>query len=275
MPLIIIECIRNRQITGTLNRGFEQEESMKVTLVGNGRMGQQVAEVISRSNDHEIAAVLDVDARITPEIFQGSDVIIDFTVRQAFMENLPAMLASGVPVVVGTTGWDDAVDEVRRMVSDARVSLMYAANFSLGVNIFLRILKEAARLIAPFEQFDIALEEQHHTGKADFPSGTALRAAELVLAGNKRKRTIVRQLSDDRKLAAEELQVAALRLGSVFGKHSAFIDSDVDEILVAHTAKSRAGFAGGAVQAAEWLIGMHRHKPGFYTMDDFLNERLS
>lgn len=245
---------------------------MKFTLVGNGRMGRQVAAVIGQSGRHEVASVLDVDSRIDTSSFSGSDAVIDFTVRDAFMANLPAMLESGVPVVVGTTGWDDVMDDVRRQVHQAGASMLYSANFSLGVNIFLRTLREAARLIAPFEQFDIALAEQHHTGKADFPSGTAIRAAEIVLSGNPRKKKIVRQLEDGRKLQPEELQVASVRLGSVFGVHSALIDSDSDEIVVSHTAKNRTGFASGAVQAAEWLAEQHGSAPGFYTMDDFLND---
>ncbi len=248
---------------------------MRFTLVGNGRMGQQVAQVIRQSGKHEVAAVLDIDASISPEVFQGSDAIIDFTVREAFLANVPAMLASGVPVVVGTTGWDDVQEKVKQQLSAAGASLLYSANFSLGVNIFLRTVREAARLISPFAQFDIAFAEQHHTGKADFPSGTALRAVDMILSANSRKKTVVRQLSDDKKLAPDELQVASLRLGSVFGKHSAFIDSDADEIVISHTAKNRSGFASGAVEAAAWLALRHKTAPGFYTMEDFLNEKFS
>ncbi len=248
---------------------------MRFTLVGNGRMGQQVAQVIRQSGNHEVFAVLDVDATISTDVFQGSDAIIDFTVREAFLANLPAMLASGVPVVVGTTGWDDMQEEVKQQITAAGASLLYSANFSLGVNIFLRTVREAARLISPFAQFDIAFAEQHHTGKADFPSGTAVRAADMILSVNSRKKTVVRQLSDDKKLAPDELQVASLRLGSVFGKHSAFIDSDADEIVISHTAKNRSGFASGAVEAAAWLALRHKTAPGFYTMEDFLNEKFS
>ena len=248
---------------------------MRFTLVGNGRMGQQVAQVIWQSGNHEVSAVLDINTTISSDLFQGSDAIIDFTVREAFLANLPAMLASGVPVVVGTTGWDDVQEEVKRQITAAGVSLLYSANFSLGVNIFLRTVREAARLISPFAQFDIAFAEQHHTGKADFPSGTAVRAADMILSANSRKKTVVRQLSDDKKLAPDELQVASLRLGSVFGKHSAFIDSDADEIVISHTAKNRSGFASGAVEAAAWLALRHKTAPGFYTMEDFLNEKFS
>ena len=238
-------------------------------------MGQQVALVIRQSDNHEVSAVLDINTTISSDLFQGSDAIIDFTVREAFFANLPAMLKSGVPIVVGTTGWDDMQEEVKRQITAAGASLLYSANFSLGVNIFLRTLREAARLIAPFGQFDIAFAEQHHTGKADFPSGTAVRAADMILSVNSRKKTVVRQLSDDKKLAPDELQVASLRLGSVFGKHSAFIDSDADEIVISHTAKNRSGFASGAVEAAAWLALRHKTAPGFYTMEDFLNEKFS
>jgi 4-hydroxy-tetrahydrodipicolinate reductase len=248
---------------------------MKFTLTGSGRMGQQVADVINRSGIHEIASILDDRSVVTAESFLGSDAIIDFTVRDAFLQNLPAMLQSGVPVVVGTTGWDDEIESVKRRVIESGSSLLYSANFSLGVNIFLRTVREAARLIAPFDQFDIAFTEHHHTGKADFPSGTALRAAEMILSVNPRKRTIVRELFDDRKITADELQVGALRLGSVFGKHTAYIDSEMDEIVISHNAKNREGFASGAVQTAKWLAARHTASPGFYTMDDFLNEMLA
>lgn len=247
---------------------------MKYALVGYGKMGQQVAGILEDSGEHEVYRVLDVDAAITEKSFTGSDVIIDFTVRDAFLSNLPAMLASKVPVVVGTTGWDADMPEVRKMVEKAGTSILYSANFSLGVNIFLRTVREAARMIAPFDDFDIAFSEQHHTAKVDFPSGTALKAAEMILEANARKKTIISQLSTWKKIGPEELQVAAIRLGSVFGQHSAFINSEFDDIVISHTARNRRGFAGGAVKAGEWLAEKHVSRPGFYTMDDFLDEVL-
>lgn len=245
---------------------------MKYTLVGYGKMGQQVAGIIESSDEHEVHTVLDVDAVITEERFAGSDVIIDFTVRDAFLANLPIMLASKVPVVVGTTGWDADMPMVRQQVAAAGASLMYSANFSLGVNIFLRTVREAARMIGPFDEFDIAFSEQHHTAKADFPSGTALKAAEMIVEVNSRKKTIVSQLPTEKMINPDELQVAAIRLGSVFGQHSAYINSEFDDIVISHTARNRRGFAGGAVQAGKWLAEKHVSQPGFYTMDDFLDE---
>ncbi|UZJ38031.1 4-hydroxy-tetrahydrodipicolinate reductase [Prosthecochloris sp. SCSIO W1103] len=245
---------------------------MKYTLVGYGKMGQQIAGIIESSDEHEVHTVLDVDAVITEESFAGSDVIIDFTVRDAFLANLPIMLASKVPVVVGTTGWDVDMPMVRQQVAAAGASLMYSANFSLGVNIFLRTVREAARMIGPFDEFDIAFSEQHHTAKADFPSGTALKAAEMIVEVNSRKKTIVSQLPTEKMINPDELQVAAIRLGSVFGQHSAYINSEFDDIVISHTARNRRGFAGGAVQAGKWLAEKHVSQPGFYTMDDFLDE---
>lgn len=245
---------------------------MKYTLVGYGKMGQQVAGIIESSDEHEVHTVLDVDAVITEESFAGSDVIIDFTVRDAFLANLPIMLASKVPVVVGTTGWDADMPMVRQQVAAAGASLMYSANFSLGVNIFLRTVREAARMIGPFDEFDIAFSEQHHTAKADFPSGTALKAAEMIVEVNSHKKTIVSQLPTEKMINPDELQVAAIRLGSVFGQHSAYINSEFDDIVISHTARNRRGFAGGAVQAGKWLAEKHVSQPGFYTMDDFLDE---
>ncbi|UZJ41831.1 4-hydroxy-tetrahydrodipicolinate reductase [Prosthecochloris sp. SCSIO W1101] len=245
---------------------------MKYTLVGYGKMGQQVAGIIESSDEHEVHTVLDVDAVITEERFAGSDVIIDFTVRDAFLANLPIMLASKVPVVVGTTGWDADMPMVRQQVAAAGASLMYSANFSLGVNIFLRTVREAARMIGPFDEFDIAFSEQHHTAKVDFPSGTALKAAEMIVEVNSRKKTIVSQLPTEKMINPDELQVAAIRLGSVFGQHSAYINSEFDDIVISHTARNRRGFAGGAVQAGKWLAEKHVSQPGFYTMDDFLDE---
>ncbi|NTU54611.1 MAG: 4-hydroxy-tetrahydrodipicolinate reductase [Chlorobiaceae bacterium] len=248
---------------------------MKITLVGNGRMGHQIADIVAASGVHSIVRVLDVQDTIDAGSFSGSEVIIDFTVRNAFLANYPALIASGVPVVVGTTGCDDAMASVREEVLRTGSSMFYSANYSLGVNIFFRTLREAARLIAPFEQFDIALVEQHHTGKADFPSGTALKAAEEILKANPRKKSMTRELQEGSKLRSDELQVASVRLGSVFGIHSALIDSESDTIELTHTAKNRTGFASGALRAAEWLVGRHATTPGFYTMDDFMNDLFS
>ena len=138
---------------------------MKITLVGNGRMGRQITDIVNRTGEHTIFRVLDAVDIIDAKAFSGSDVIIDFTVRDAFLLNYKAMIASGVPIVVGTTGWDDTMERVKAEVAAAGTSMLYSANYSLGVNIFLRTLREAARLISPFQNFDIALCEQHHTGR--------------------------------------------------------------------------------------------------------------
>ncbi len=247
---------------------------MKYTLVGYGKMGQQIAGIVEASDDHEIHAVFDINTEITKDCFSGSDVIIDFTVRDAFLANLPALLSAKVPVVVGTTGCDADMARLKDEVEQAGTSLLYSANFSLGVNIFLRTVRQAAGMIEPFTEFDIAFSEQHHTAKVDFPSGTALRAADMILKANSRKKSIISDLPHDTTIKPEELQVSAVRIGSVFGQHAAHINSEFDDIVISHTARSRMGFAGGAVHAAEWLAARHKVQPGFYTMDDFLDEVL-
>ncbi|NTV47458.1 MAG: 4-hydroxy-tetrahydrodipicolinate reductase, partial [Chlorobiales bacterium] len=210
---------------------------------------------------------------MTKEGLKKADVVIEFTNREAFLQNLDLMLDAGVPVVVGTTGWHDDFESVKKKVLASNTPMLYAANFSLGVNIFFRLVRQAARLIAPFENFDIAITEQHHTGKQDAPSGTALKAAQEVLAGLPRKTQIKTSMPEVGRIQPNELLVTATRLGTVFGQHTIHIDSESDSIEVSHTAKNRIGLARGAVEAAIWLAG--KGGKGMFSMDDFLNEKLA
>jgi len=159
---------------------------MKFTLVGNGRMGHEVAAVIESSPLHSVAAVLDIDAVITPEVFQGSDAIIDFTVRDAFLQNLDAMLGFRGTCCSGTPDGTGFVRKLR-LKFPRPVRHFSPRPIFLSGSMFFAYLREAARLIAPFGQFDIAVEEQHHTGKVDFPSGTALAAANVITVGQQSK----------------------------------------------------------------------------------------
>lgn len=247
---------------------------MKIALIGKGNMGKAITDVVAGMEGHEIVAAYDLDNPLTKEGLKKADVAIEFTSRDAFLQNLELFLDSGVPVVVGTTGWYDELESVRKKVLAANASMLYAANFSLGVNIFFRMVRQAARLIAPFENFDIAITEQHHTGKQDAPSGTALKAAQEVLAGLPRKSRIKTAMPEAGRIQPDELLVTATRLGTVFGQHTIHIDSESDSISVSHTAKNRTGFARGAVEAALWLAQGGGRK-GLLTMEDFLNEKLA
>jgi 4-hydroxy-tetrahydrodipicolinate reductase len=172
-----------------------------------------------------------------------------------------------VPVVVGTTGWFDRLDEVSYAVEKSGSSVLWASNFSLGVNLFYQIAATAAAAVDPFPDYDVGGFEVHHNKKADSPSGTAKTLVERVLASMVRKKAVVWDTLD-RPLAPDEVHFASLRTGAVPGTHVLIIDSPTDTIEIRHTARGRDGFAAGAVLAAEWLIAERRH--GVFTMEDVL-----
>lgn len=219
---------------------------MKIALIGYGAMGKLI-EHLAVEKGYEIAAIIDEgDAERTPgEIagrLHGCDVAIDFTTASAVRRNVEACLASHVPLVEGTTGWNEDIDAIRRMVTHADGAMVYGANFSIGVNLFYRIAGFAAELFSKFPQYETFLEEQHHSRKKDAPSGTALKIKEIV--------------SNHVKTG----DIAATRAGNIPGTHRVGFDGPADQILLEHTARSREGFAFGAIMAAEWI----RNKKGFY-----------
>jgi 4-hydroxy-tetrahydrodipicolinate reductase len=166
---------------------------------------------------------------------------------------------------VGTTGWNERVDEVKKIVRESGTGLVYASNFSLGVNLFLGIVRHAARLMDPYPGYDASIHEIHHRGKADSPSGTALMLASAMLEGLGRKHGVLPGTPEG-TLLPEQLHLTSTRVGSVTGTHEVLFDSEADAITLIHTAKTRAGFAVGALVAAEWLKG----KSGVFTMADVI-----
>ena len=218
---------------------------MRVAVVGPGKMGREVAEVL-RERGHEPVMVGRVDA-----FPAGCAVGIDFTRPDAVMENVKKALAARTRYVVGTTGWSAQAEEVRRLVDNGKGGLVHAANFSVGVNLFYRIVSEAARTLAPFADYDPYVLERHHRQKKDAPSGTAKALAAIVeKAGGKRSRAVT---SLSAPLKDDEFLVTAVRAGGIVGEHAVGFDSGGDEILLEHRARSRRGFALGAVLAAEWI----------------------
>ncbi|MCS6988485.1 MAG: 4-hydroxy-tetrahydrodipicolinate reductase [Chloroherpetonaceae bacterium] len=240
---------------------------LSIALVGYGKMGKAI-DAIAEEQGCRVARRIDSSSQIAPEAFETVDVVIDFTRRDAFLYNLPSLLEARKPIVVGTTGWLSELESVKKKVYEKNGAMIYAANFSLGVQLFLRAARELARLYAPFPEFDIAISETHHVEKLDAPSGTALKLADEVLANFPRKTAI--QTDVRQKPLPSELQISAMRLGKVFGEHSIRIDSEFDEITLAHKAKNRYGFAKGALEAAKWIQG----RTGVYSIDDFLDEKL-
>jgi len=225
---------------------------VKVAVVGPGKMGREVAELL-RERGHEAVMVGARDA------FPAGGVVgIDFTRPDAVVENVKKAMAARARYVVGTTGWSAHAEEVRRLVEDAGGGLVHAANFSVGVNLFYRIVREAARTLAAFPDYDPYVLERHHRAKKDAPSGTAKALAEIVEKSGGPRRRAATSLSGP--LKDDEFLVSAVRAGGIVGEHTVAFDSGGDEILLEHRARTRRGFALGAVLAAEWIstrTGVH------------------
>lgn len=228
---------------------------MKIALIGYGAMGKLIS-VLAEEKGHQIAAVInDGDgglsrAELSTKLV-GCDVAIDFTVAEAVRRNVEACVAAGVPLVEGTTGWHVQRSDIEGIVQAGGGAMVFGANFSIGVNIFFRIAEYASELIAKFPEYEAFIEEQHHSRKKDSPSGTALQLKKIV----------GQHLPDD-------FSIAATRAGDIPGTHRVGFDGVADQILLDHTARSREGFAFGALMAAEWTIG----KKGFYEFSAVLNE---
>ena len=259
---------------------------MNILLVGYGRMGRLLEERLLEK-DHAVTAVVDPLVKSDKPLPSGAqvyaslndalsvikevDAAIEFTLPGSAPENILFLAGEKIPVVSGTTGWYDRLPEVSRAVEAAGSSLVYSSNFSLGVNLFYRITSHAAKLVDPFKEYDVAGFETHHNNKADSPSGTAKTLVEKVLTQMTRKKRAVFEMLD-RKPNEDELHYASLRVGSVPGTHSLIFDSAADTIEIIHSARSREGFASGAVLAAQWLCA--RKRTGVFTVDDVLEDIL-
>jgi 4-hydroxy-tetrahydrodipicolinate reductase len=242
---------------------------MNLALIGHGKMGKEV-ERLANEKGFKIVKIFEVDENadggaITKESLKSVDVCIDFSSPEAILSNIEAVVDCGKNIVVGTTGWYDRLDYVRKLVKEKKIGFLYAANFSLGVNIFNQIVMDAAHLFEKYPQYDVAISEMHHKGKADSPSGTALTLGSTILQVIKRKSELMTETQHS-AIKPHQIHVTSTRMGAITGKHTVLFDSDADTIELVHTAKSRSGFALGAIVAAEWLKG----KKGFYTMRDVL-----
>jgi 4-hydroxy-tetrahydrodipicolinate reductase len=242
---------------------------MKIALLGYGKMGK-IIEKIALSRKHEIVLTIDNDNlhELTAENLQKADAVIEFTMPASVLGNIDHCFNAGVPIVVGTTGWYDQMDEVKQKCEAANASLMYATNFSVGVNIFFHINRMLAKVMNNYPYYDVQVEEIHHMQKLDAPSGTAITIAEGIIDNLETKKDWVNVLTtddnaDDDNIKPEELLIESMRIDSVPGTHTVIYDSEVDTIEFKHTAHNRNGFALGAVLAAEWI----HDKKGFYSVD--------
>lgn len=240
---------------------------MKFALIGYGKMGKTIEQVIlNQNNSDEIVLRISDDnlADFTIENLRKADVAIEFTRPDAAITNIYKCFEAGVPVVVGTTAWLDKLEEVKKVCAEKNATLFYAPNFSIGVNIFFEINKKLAAIMNHQPQYNVAMEEIHHTEKKDAPSGTAIKTAEVILEELTSKSNWL--LAENGNQLAESLMIKALREPNVPGTHIVNYFSDVDSIQLIHEAKSRKGFAEGAVMAARWLPG----KKGVFEMKDLL-----
>lgn len=236
---------------------------MKIALIGYGKMGRAIEEV-ALQRGHEIVIKIDQPNldEFTKENLSKADVAIEFTSPDSAYENVKKCLEYGTPVVCGSTGWTEKLDEMKRFCADRLGSFVYSSNYSVGVNIFFEVNKKLAALMASHPDYEVILEETHHTQKKDAPSGTAITLAEQVLEQIRRKKQWVNELSDH----PEDLEIISQRVDPAPGTHSIRYSSAIDNIEIIHTAHNRKGFATGAVLAAEFL----KERKGFFTMKEVL-----
>lgn len=246
---------------------------MKIALLGYGKMGK-IIEKIATDRKHEIVLKIDFDNlhELTPENLKQADVAIEFTTPSSVISNINVCFEAGVPVVVGTTGWYDKLGEIKQQCEAGNHTLLYATNFSIGVNIFFHINKVLARLMNNYPYYEVQVEEIHHTQKLDSPSGTAITIAEGIIENLDAKKNWANVLVSDGKNSDDNvgnnaLLIESYRMDSVPGTHTVIYDSEVDSIEFKHTAHNRNGFALGAVLAAEWL----RDNNGFHSINDMFN----
>lgn len=230
---------------------------MRIALIGYGAMGKLI-ERLAVDQGNEVGVIIDdSDANLfageVAEKLKGCDVAIEFTVGMAVRRNVEACVKANVPVVVGTTGWSEDRVLIENLVRDGNGTLIFGANFSIGVNLFYKVAEYAAELFSKFPEYESFIEEQHHSRKKDAPSGTALKLKEVA------------------EKHVNIGRIAATRAGSIPGTHRLGFDSAADQILLEHTARNREGFALGAIKAAEWIVG----KKGFYEFTDVIEGLLT
>lgn len=246
---------------------------LNIGIVGYGRMGKEI-ERIAKERHHTIPFTVDPsapDASATTlsalkDTLSTANIIIDFSLPDAILENTKLYTQHNISAIVGTTGWESQKDKIQSMVESSESAFVYGGNFSIGAHMFIRISTYAAKLINNIPDYDIALFESHHNKKQDRPSGTALLTAEKVLKEIDRKTHIITDLPAHSTIDPQSIPLVSQRIGHEVGYHECVFDSPADTICISHHARSRAGFALGAVMAAEWTIA--QNKKGFIHVDD-------
>lgn len=240
---------------------------MKIALIGHGKMGH-IIEEIALSRGHEIVKIIDEHNihELASKEFRSADVAIEFTRPDQAVDNILKCFAAGVPVVCGTTGWTSSLPEMQELCSKGAGTLLWSSNYSIGMNIFMALNRYLSGVMAHFPEYQPSMEEVHHIHKLDHPSGTAITLAEDLIGLSPSLDGWQETVEEDMIPADGKLPITAVRRGEVPGIHSITWTSEADEITITHSAHSRAGFALGAVIAAEWLPG---HQ-GYFTMKDVM-----
>jgi 4-hydroxy-tetrahydrodipicolinate reductase len=236
---------------------------MKIALIGYGKMGKAIEE-IALQKGHEIVLKIDINNshELTESNLKKANVAIEFTGPHSAFENIKKCIEWGVPVVSGSTGWLEHWNRIQSLCVEKNSTLIYSSNYSIGVNLFFELNKQLAKLMEPYENYDVAMTEIHHTEKKDAPSGTAISLAEQILATISRKKNWV----NDKEAQASELLIRSERIDPAPGTHTVTYSSPIDTIEITHTAHTRKGFASGAVLAAEFAS----QKKGIFTMKEVL-----
>lgn len=240
---------------------------MNIALLGYGKMGKAIEEIALQKGHHILLRIDDQNLEeLTKENLQKADVAIEFTGPDSAVSNILLCFDAGIPVVCGTTGWLSQMNTVRQKREELDASFLYASNFSIGVNIFFELNKKLALLMKQQQNYEVSIEEIHHTGKKDAPSGTAITLAEEIIAISAEKNKWALQQAGGNK-NSNELVITSKRIDPAAGTHSVKYTSEIDDIEIIHTAHNRKGFGAGALLAAEFLPG----KKGLFTMKDVLN----
>ena len=242
---------------------------MNIGIIGYGKMGKEI-ERAAREKGFTVGGTFDIDTPLlTKEQARTIDVGIHFAAGDSVLRDVEHWSRLGKDLVIGTTGWGKDLDAVRAVIKKAGTGLLYASNFSVGVNVLFRLARNLASMVNALPEYDVSIQETHHKEKADSPSGTALSLAEILLKSLHRKKNILTGTSQG-KIDPSALNISSTRVGNVVGTHTVLVDSAADSIELTHRAKNRQGFALGALLAAEWIRG----RKGVFTMDDLFETIL-
>jgi 4-hydroxy-tetrahydrodipicolinate reductase len=237
---------------------------IKLAIVGYGKMGREIESILD-SETFELIDKYDIENKVQDNLKEVPDVAIEFSTPTTVIENIEFLSSKGINVVCGTTGWYDKIDTVKDIISKYNTGFVYARNFSLGVNIFFKIIKQTAELIDKYNMYDAAIHETHHSKKLDRPSGTALKLADILLDRISRKKEVQ---NPQEKPKPDSIDISSSRVGNVFGNHKVIFDSIADTITIEHNAKSRRGFAEGALLAAKYIY----NKKGFFEFEEIFSK---